>query len=157
MENRLFNLCIYATNNWNIINRLTALFSKKQLIVNGHSSFTLAEQNTYQFNFELVMTQQNIEKLRKQILRFIDVETAFYSEVNETTSQEVALYKLSARELYKSTLKETIADNQATIIDITEQFLVIEKKGNFHQTTKLYKDLFPFGLLQFTRSGRATL
>ena len=40
---------------------------------------------------------------------------------------------------------------------MSPKFFVIEKTGFRHETEQLYKDLEPYGLLQFVRSGRISV
>ncbi len=94
MESKLFNLSVNATNSWNILNRLSGTFSKKRLEVRSHRCDQSNDKSIYQFNFELFITPKNIETLRKQITRFIDVQSVFYSEINE---HEKSLFQLSPR------------------------------------------------------------
>ena len=51
-------------------------------------------------------------------------------------------------------IQNIIKDSNARIVTVNTEFFVIEKTGFREDTEKLYKDLAPFGLLQFTRSGR---
>ena len=40
---------------------------------------------------------------------------------------------------------------------VNPEFVVIEKTGFREETEQLYKDLAPYGLLQFVRSGRISV
>lgn len=157
MKKELFNLTVLARNNWNILNRLTAIFSKRRLEIRGHSSSESTEKDIHQFYFEFFSTSEEMEKLRKLIQKQIDVSEVHYAIIDNQISREIALYMLSSSNLFDKTLKKTISSNQASIVDITKDFLIIEKKGNHQQTEKLFQELYPFGLLQFSRSGSAAI
>jgi acetolactate synthase-1/3 small subunit len=54
-------------------------------------------------------------------------------------------------------IQNIIKDSHANIVTVSREFFVIEKTGFRHETEKLYKDLEPYGLLQFVRSGRISV
>ena len=72
--------------------------------------------------------------------------------------QEIALYKVSAEYLFDSDKIETIVRNSgARILEITRDYVVIEKTGHSHETQRLFEELNPYGVSQFIRSGRVAI
>ena len=54
-------------------------------------------------------------------------------------------------------IQNIIKNSHAKIVTVSPEFFVIEKTGFREETEKLYKDLAPYGLLQFVRSGRISV
>ena len=54
-------------------------------------------------------------------------------------------------------IQNIIKASHATIVTVSPEFFVIEKTGFREETEQLRKDLSPFGLLQFVRSGRISV
>ncbi|MDG1032510.1 MAG: acetolactate synthase small subunit, partial [Flavobacteriaceae bacterium] len=54
-------------------------------------------------------------------------------------------------------IQKIIKNSQANIVTVSPNYFVIEKTGWRDDTEKLYKELEPYGLLQFVRSGRISV
>ena len=94
----------------------------------------------------------------KQIEKQIDVIKAFYHTDEETIFQENALYKVKSSALFEERqIQNIIKDSHSNIVTVSPDFFVIEKTGFRAETEQLRKDLEPFGLLQFVRSGRISV
>lgn len=73
--------------------------------------------------------------------------------------QEIALYKVSTKFLFESDQVETIIRNSgARILEITRDYVVIEKTGHSKETQRLFEELnSSYGVTQFIRSGRVAI
>ena len=81
-----------------------------------------------------------------------------YHTDEETIFQENALYKVKSSFLFEERqIQNIIKASHATIVTVSPEFFVIEKTGFREETEQLRKDLSPFGLLQFVRSGRISV
>jgi acetolactate synthase-1/3 small subunit len=54
-------------------------------------------------------------------------------------------------------IQNIIKDSNARIVTVNKSFFVIEKSGRKEEVDLIYKELKPFGILQFTRSGRVSV
>jgi len=85
------------------------------------------------------------------------VVRAYYHREKDIVTQEIATYKLSVEKFYEANLQSILKENHATIAGVEKEFIVIEKTGSYEETKKLYDELYPFGLMQFVRSGRIAI
>ncbi len=96
-----------------------------------------------------------MEKVVKQIEKRIDVIKAFLYTDDDIVYQEVALYKVPTASLMdEHNLEGIIRGHNARILDITSDYTVIEKSGQLYETQSLFEELRPYGVRQFSRSGR---
>lgn len=73
----------------------------------------------------------------------------------EIVYQEVALYKVPTRRLLDDrNVEEIIRRHNARILEITRDYVVIEKTGHIDETENLFQELKKYDILQFVRSGR---
>ena len=156
MEKRKnYTVSVYTENNVGLLHRISAIFLKRHINI---ESFTTSEseiKNVYRFIIVVKMTKSGVERVIKQIEKQVEVIKAFYHRDDETIFQESALYKMKSSALFEERhIQNIIKDSNARIVTVNTEFFVIEKTGFREDTEKLYKDLAPFGLLQFTRSGR---
>jgi acetolactate synthase-1/3 small subunit len=72
--------------------------------------------------------------------------------------QEIALYKVSTDLLFESDKVEKIVRRSgARILEVTREYVVIEKTGHSDETQQLFDELNVFGVTQFIRSGRVAI
>ena len=71
--------------------------------------------------------------------------------------REIALYKIPVNSAIDKNLKQVLSEYNARIVDIQEDFIIIEKTGHVEDTEKLYKILKPYNILQFVRSGQISI
>ena len=53
--------------------------------------------------------------------------------------------------------EKIVRNSGARILEITREYVVIEKTGHTHETQQLFDDLNFFGVTQFIRSGRVAI
>src|SRR5699024_4943756 len=102
-------------------------------------------------------SKEKIDKVLGQIEKLVDVLKAFAHEDEDVVQQEIALYKIKTSEISNNGVERVIRENNAKILLVDPQFLVIEKTGHKTETQELFEKLKPFGVLEFARSGRVAI
>jgi|SRR6056297_2186390 len=99
-----------------------------------------------------------VKKVVKQINKHVEVLRASYHTEDELIYQEIALYKVRTESFAHGDDVETIIrKNNARILTIEPEYIIIEKTGRKEETHELFVQLEPFGILQFVRSGRVAI
>jgi acetolactate synthase-1/3 small subunit len=100
-----------------------------------------------------------MERVVKQIEKRIDVLRAFLYTDDEIVYQEVALYKVPTRQLLNDTsVEDIIRRHSARILEITREYMVLEKTGHPDETQALFDELRKYDeIRQFVRSGRVAV
>ena len=81
-----------------------------------------------------------------------------YFDEDEIVYQEIALYKVPTEAFANGDAVETlIRKHNARILTIEPEYIVVEKTGHKEETRQLFRDLEPYGIKQFARSGRIAL
>ncbi len=158
MENKIYTISVYTENNVGLLNRISAIFLKRHINIESFSTSESEIQNVFRFVIVVHMSTEKVIKIVKQIEKQIDVIKAYYHTDEETIFQENALYKVKSSALFEERqIQNIIKESHANIVTVSPEFFVIEKTGFRDETEKLRKDLAPFGLLQFVRSGRISV
>ena len=87
----------------------------------------------------------------------MEVIKAFYYEEEQLIAQELALYKMPMAAIKMINMGRFIRENNARILDMQQEYFVIEKTGTAEQTQELLEKLRPLGILEFIRSGRVII
>ena len=153
-----YTISIYTENNIGLLNRISAIFLKRHINFLSFSTSQSEIPDVFRFIIVVKMTESGVKKIVQQIEKQVDVIKAFYHTDEETIFQESALYKVKSSYLFEERqIQNIIKDSHANIVTVSPEFFVIEKTGFRHETEKLRKDLAPYGLLQFVRSGRISI
>ncbi len=153
-----FTVTAFSENNVGLLNRISIIFTRRRVNIESLTVSASSIQGIHKFTIVCIARQEQIEKLVRQIEKLVEVLRAFYHTSEEIIHQEVALYKVTTEMLIKSNAVESIVlKHGARILDITPDYVVIEKTGNREETQALFELLYPFKVTQFTRSGRVAV
>ena len=155
---KTYTISIYSENNVGLLNRISAIFLKRHINIESFSTSLSEIDNVFRFIIVVNIDPDQIKKIILQIEKQVDVIKAYYHTDEETIFQESALYKVKSSSLFEERhIQNVIKKSNANIVTVSPEFFVIEKTGFRDETEKLRKDLGPFGLLQFVRSGRISV
>jgi len=103
-------------------------------------------------------TEGQVKKRVLQREKQVEVLKAVFHMDEETVFQEIALYKVSTQSVSDGNLVEKlIRDNNARILSMEQEFMIIEKTGHKAETQELLDFLRPYGVIEFVRSGRVSV
>lgn len=153
-----FNITVFSENHIGLLTRITIIFTRRKVNIESLTVSESAIPGVFKFTIVVKTTRDQTIKIVSQIEKQIDVLKAFYHTNDEIIYQEIALYKVPTEALYDSDTVETIVRKaSARILEITREYVVIEKTGHTEETQALFEELNRFKVLQFIRSGRVAL
>jgi acetolactate synthase-1/3 small subunit len=156
--NQEFTLTIFSENSIGLLNRITIIFTRRKLNIDSLTVSESAIKGVFKFTIVVQCEQKMAVHLVKQIEKQIDVIRAFYLTEDEILHQEIAMYKIETSSLLATNLIEgLIRKYNARILEMTQDYTVIEKTGHKEETQELFEQLQPHGVLQFVRSGRVAI
>ena len=154
----IFTVSVYTENNIGLLNRISAIFLKRHINIDSLTTSQSEIKNIFRFVIVVNASEFMIKRLVKQIEKQIEVIASFYHTDDQTIFLETALYKVKSKSLFdEKHIQKIIKNSQANIVTVSPNYFVIEKTGWREDTEKLYKELEPYGLLQFVRSGRISV
>jgi acetolactate synthase-1/3 small subunit len=155
---KTFTVSIYTENNIGLLNRISAIFLKRHINIESLTTSPSEIKNIFRFVIVVKSTEFSIKRIIKQVEKQIEVIASFYHTDDQTIYLETALYKVKSKSLFdEKHIQKIIKNSQANIVTVSPNYFVIEKTGWRDDTEKLYKELKPYGLLQFVRSGRISV
>jgi len=153
-----FNIIVFTENHIGLLTRITIVFTRRKVNIESLTVSESAIPGVFKFTIVIKSTEEQTIKIVNQIEKQIDVLKAFYHTNDEIIYQEIALYKVPTEALYDSdTIEKIVRKASARILEITREYVVIEKTGHTEETQALFEELNKFKVLQFIRSGRVAL
>lgn len=148
----------FTENHIGMLNRITIVFTRRKVNIESLTVSESAIKGVSKFTIVVETTEEQVAKIVQQIEKQVEVLKAFYFTNDEMIYQEVALYKVSTEALTASNQIETLVrKHNARILEITQEYTVIEKTGHKDETQAFFDDLNEFKVMQFIRSGRIAI
>ena len=156
--NTLYTIVIYSEHHVGLLNQLSIIFTRRCLNIESISASLSSRPDVHKITITCRSNSEMMDKVIKQIEKRIDVIKAFLYTDDDLVYQEVALYKVSTDKLMAERNHEDIIRRHgARILQLTPEYTVLEKTGHSHETLSLFEELKPYGIKQFTRSGRVAI
>ena len=158
-EKKLYTVIIFSENTVGLLNQITIVFTRRQLNIETLSVSPSAIEGVHKFTITTFATEDEIDKVVKQIDKRVDILKAYYNTDEDLVYQEIALYKLSTELFLKmDNIEDLIRRYNVRVLDINQDIVVLEKSGHYDETQALFEELSQsVGVLQFIRSGRVAI
>ncbi|MGY0406875.1 MAG: acetolactate synthase small subunit [Polaribacter sp.] len=153
-EKQLFTISIYTENNIGLLNRISAIFQRRGINIESLNISSSEIEGVSRFTIVVNMTEENVKKIIGQIEKQVEVIKAYYHNDGETIHQISGLFKIKSDLLFEERqIQNIIKESNARIVTVNKEFFVLEKSGRKEEIELIYRELIPFGIMQFTRSG----
>ncbi len=153
-----YTISVLSEDRPGLLNRVTIIFTRRKLNIESINVSTSEVPGVSRYTLVVNTTKDQAEKLVKQIRKLVEVLGAFVYEEDEIYYQEIALYKVPTKIfLHGNKIENLVRANNARILVIEEDFIVIEKTGHKQETQQLFNLLNEYGVLEFVRSGRVAI
>jgi acetolactate synthase-1/3 small subunit len=154
----MYTISIFTEDRIGLLNRITIIFTRRHINIESITASESEVKGIYRYTIVVSVTNDLVEKLVKQIDKQIEVLKAFYHLMPEIVSREIALYKVSNIALKENELfTKVVNDHHAKIINVSSDYLVVEKTGDELEINNLFSQLEQFGMLEFARSGKVAV
>jgi acetolactate synthase-1/3 small subunit len=158
MINQEYTLSIFSENHIGILNQITIILTRRQINIESITASESAVKGVHLLTLVVKTTQDMVRKVAKQIEKLIDVLKVFVHTSDEIIYQEIALFKVTTRGLMSGNVIDyVVRTHHARIVEVSPEYIVIEKTGHKSEISELLAHLEPYGVLQFARSGRVAV
>lgn len=151
--NKEYIITVFSENKVGLLSQITTAFTCRNVNIESLTTSESALTGIHKFTIVAYTEPDKIEKLVKQIEKKIDVLKAFVYTPDEVVQQEIALYKVTR----SSSVEKLVRDHHVRILEISDDYIVLEKTGHKEETQELFELLKPFGVQQFVRSGQVAI
>jgi len=134
-EKKLYTVSVYTENNIGLLNRISAIFQRRHINIESINTSVSEIEGVSRFTIVVALEEEQMKKIIGQIEKQVEVDLLF----EERQIQNI------------------IKDSNSRIVTVNKEFFVIEKSGRKNEIELLHRELKPFGIMQFTRSGRISV
>lgn len=145
-------LVALVNNKPGVLNRIASLFRRRgfniESIAVGHSETTGVSRVTIIVDG----TTPQVEQVRKQLEKEIDVIKVFDVTGDNTITRELALIKVRT-DNNRSEVMQIVDIFRANIVDVSSDSVTVEVTGDNDKIESLYRLLKGFGIKEIARTG----
>ncbi len=153
-----YTLSVFTEDHIGILSQITIVLTRRQLNISSITASESAIKGVQLLTIVVRTSADMIRKVASQIEKLVNVIKVFVHTSEEIIYQEIALYKVSTKMLMSGNIIEhLVRSHNARVLEMTPEFVVIEKTGHKSETNDLLEHLEPYGVLQFVRSGRIAI
>ena len=153
-----YTVLVLTENNIGLLNHVSIVFTRRKQNILSITASESKIKDIYTYTIVVKTEKELIDKIAKQLQKIVGVYKVFVYDDNDIVYQELALYKISTKVKQNGfSLEKIVREQNARILSIEEDYILIEKTGHKDETEELLRILEPHGLLQFIRSGRVAI
>lgn len=153
-----FTISLFTEDHIGILNKITIILTRRQLNIESITASESAVKGVQMLTLVVKTTPEMVQKVARQMQKLVDVLKVFVHTSDEIIHQELALYKVKTKGLMSGNIIDQIVRGyNARILEVSPEYMVIEKTGHKSDINELLHKLEPCGVLQFVRSGRVAI
>jgi len=153
-----FTISLFTEDHIGILSQITIILTRRQINIESITASESAIKDIQMLTLVIKTTFEMVNKVAMQMEKLVDVLKVFVHTSDEIIYQEIALYKVSTKGLMSGNVIDQIVRKYHTrILEVTPEYIVLEKTGHKSEITDLLDKLHVCGVLQFARSGRVAV
>ena len=146
-------ITVFSENKVGLLSQITTVFTCRNVNIESLTTSESALAGIHKFTIVVRTDPEKIEKLARQVEKRIDVLKVFVFTSDEVVQQEIALYKVTR----SRNVEQLVRRHNVRILEIDDDYSVVEKTGYKSETRELFELLQPYGVQQFVRSGTVAI
>lgn len=146
-------ITVFSENKVGLLSQITTVFTCRNVNIESLTTSESALQGIHKFTIVVRTTPESVEKVVRQVEKKIDVLKTFVYTPDEVVQQEIALYKVTR----SRNVEQLVRRHNVRILEIDDDYIVVEKTGYKSETRELFELLQPYGVQQFVRSGTVAI
>ena len=146
-------ITVFSENKVGLLSQITTIFTCRNVNIESLTTSESALAGIHKFTIVVRTDPEKIEKLARQVEKRIDVLKVFVFTSDEVVQQEIALYKVTR----SRNVEQLVRRHNVRILEIDDDYIVVEKTGYKSETRELFELLQPYGVQQFVRSGTVAI
>ena len=146
-------ITVFSENKVGLLSQITTVFTCRNVNIESLTTSESALAGIHKFTIVERTDPEKIETLARQVEKRIDVLKVFVFTSDEVVQQEIALYKVTR----SRNVEQLVRRHNVRILEIDDDYIVVEKTGYKSETRELFELLQPYGVQQFVRSGTVAI
>jgi len=158
MGKQEYTISLFSEDHIGILNQITIILTRRQINIESITASESAVKGVHLLTLVVKTTPEMVRKVAKQMEKLVDVLKVFVHTSEEIIYQEIALIKVTTKGMMSgNVIDHVLRTHHARILEVSPEYIVLEKTGHKTEISELLEHLEPYGVLQFARSGRVAI
>lgn len=153
MGSNLEVLSILVENHYGVLARIATLFGRRGYNINTITASTTNKEGLTRITITLYCEKDEIEQIVSQTLKLHEVQEVKVLNQSEAVMREMLLLKVKADEDARSKIKEATEIYKASVVDLSQDSMIIELTGKTSKIDGFIKLMETFEIMQMCRTG----
>jgi len=152
-----YTIGLLVENKSGVLAHIAGLFSGRGYNI---TELSVGETDTPEYSRMTIVLKGNdqvVEKMKKQLNKFIDVIKVWDLSDIPSVHRELILVKVKASPVRKQEIFQIVEVFKGSIVDISHETLTLEVTGVSDKIEALISILKPHGILEIARTGRVSI
>ncbi|WP_129600685.1 acetolactate synthase small subunit [Anaerophilus nitritogenes] len=146
-------LSILVENHSSVLSRITGLFSRRCFNISSLSVGETQDPKHSRITIETYGDEFIIGQIQKQLDNLVDVIKIIELKPCNSVYRETNLIKVRADSTARAEIIDTVKIFRGSIIDVSQESLVIEILGEKDKNNAFIELMKPYGILELVRTG----
>ena len=153
-----YTISLFTEDHIGILGQITIILTRRQINIDSFTASESAVKGVYLLTIVVKTTSEMIQKVARQMEKLVDVIKVFVHTSDQIICQEMALFKVTTKGLMSGNIiDDVVRTHHGRILEVSPEYIVIEKTGHKSEIDELLSRLEPYGVLQFVKSGRVAI
>jgi acetolactate synthase-1/3 small subunit len=153
-----YTISLFTEDHIGILGQITIILTRRQINIDSFTASESAVKGVYLLTIVVKTTSEMIQKVARQMEKLVDVIKVFVHTSDQIICQELALFKVATKGLMSgNVIDNVVRTHHGRILEVSPEYIVIEKTGHKNEIADLLSQLEPYGVLQFVKSGRVAI
>ncbi len=153
-----YTISVFTEDHIGILGQITIILTRRQINIDSFTASESAVKGVYLLTIVVKTTSEMIQKVARQMEKLVDVIKVFVHTSDQIICQELALFKVTTKGLMSGNIiDDVVRTHHGRILEVSPEYIVIEKTGHKNEIDELLNRLEPYGVLQFVKSGRVAI
>lgn len=155
---KTYTISAFTENSPGVLHRLVSTFTKRKVNIESLTVSETERRGISRFTIVVIVDEDLIKTIVKQIRRIIEVKEAFASSDEDLIYKEIAFMKVkteSGAERFK--VEKHAQRYGASVVYVDDDSMTLEVTGTSSEIRSLYCIMEQYGIEEFIQSGRIAI
>lgn len=150
-------LSVLVENHSGVLSKVSGLFSRRGYNIDSLTVGVTEDPTISRITIVVYGDEYILEQISKQLNKLVDVIKVLELNLEKAVYREMALIKVTATQNSRASIIEIVNVFRASIIDLSEDSMIIEITGDQEKLSALIEILRPYGIKELIRTGLTAL
>ena len=156
-QKELYTITVFTENHPGLLSRIANIFTRRKLNIESLTVSGSEYEGIHRFNILLKISEEQVNKVVKQIEKQVEVFDAFARKEDNTTQHETTLFKIPTNEMLESSeIEGLIRKFDVRLMKVNSDHTYFEKSGTKGEINQMFEEMEKFTDVQHIRSVKST-